>query len=79
MVIIYFISGGIYTIILLLVGIYLGYTIKQEKIQISKIVDKVTNRQKSDDAGPVKPITKIEREAEVNKGFTDRVKKLTSD
>ncbi len=82
MIVLYFILGGIYTIILILSGMYIGYTLKQEKIQLPNIKDHfrgVLKMDKLTDAGPVKPITKVEREAEINKGFTDRVKELTSD
>ena len=81
MIIVYFVLGGIHTIFLLAVGIYIGYSIRIDKLEKPAFINKLTNKliNKSAEAGPVKPITKVEREAEAQKGFTDRVKELTTD
>ena len=81
MIILYFVLGGLYTILMITVGFFVGYYYKNSELPYSKIVSKITKRfeSKKDEAGPVKSITKVEREAEAQKGFTDRVKELTTD
>ena len=80
MIILYFLLGGIYSLMILSAGFLFGYYYKNGKLpeNISKFKDHFADVGNMD-AGPVKPITKQEREAEDKKGFTDRVKELTSD
>lgn len=84
MTIISFILGGVYTIAMLVVGFLAGYYYRNNKLPqiktMDNLVDAFANKfSKKDEAGPVKSITKVEREAEKTKGFTDRIKELTTD
>ncbi len=79
MIVLYFILGGIYTIAMVVIGFLAGYYYKQSLPSVVTKIASSFRQSNKDDAGPVKPITKVEREAEAQKGFTDRVKELTTD
>ena len=63
-----------------MIGVYVGARFKPGVDEAINTVGKLVQRKPAEpDAGPVKPITKIEREAEQQKAFRDRMKFLTSD
>lgn len=79
MILLYFLLGGIYTVAMIAVGIYIGYAFKPTVTTIAGAVKAIVRSPSQNDAGPVKPITRAEREEESKKGFTDRLKDLTTD
>ena len=74
-----FILGSIYTLIILSLGFILGVLYARQKVE--EITDKVTEvvRQKlipTQKAGPVKAITRKEKEDLEKKPITDRIREL---
>lgn len=73
-----FVVGGLYTLILLIVGVFAGYFIGTRKFDaiISDVRRQVSRP--SNNSGPIKPMTKMEREQEGNKEV-QKVKSILGD
>ena len=76
MVIIYFISGSVFTIVLLIVGLVVGYWIgsKQLEKKVQEISRRVeVRRTPKDKSGPIKAITPKEVALEREKSFVEKL------
>ena len=77
MIILYFILGGVWTIIMIALGAVLGYFLGNK--ELDKSIEKFRQQHKKPtESGPVKQITPIEKQADKVKGEADRIKELTS-
>lgn len=77
MTILYFILGGVWTIVMLAVGAVVGYFLGSK--ELDKSIEKLRlSRRKVPQSGPVKQITPAEKRADMVKGETDRIKELIS-
>lgn len=75
----FFIIGGIYTVLILGTGIFIGYLATSGKLEqkVEKAVRKI-HQQRKLESGPVKVITEEEKAEEANKPVTSRIKELIS-
>ena len=74
-----FIIGGVYSVVLVATGFIIAhYAPKQRLLEIKQgIAEKIHSRlagKSNTEGGPIKAITRAEREAEKNKGFSDKLK-----
>lgn len=80
MILLYFFLGGIYTVLLLAIGMLIGYLMGTKKItkKIEAIKTKLI-KEKPTSGEPLKAITPIEKEKEKQQSFTSRMAHLLSD
>jgi uncharacterized protein YneF (UPF0154 family) len=76
MTILYFILGGVWTIVMLAVGGIVGYFLGTKELE--KSLERIRQHKKPIESGPVKQITPLEKQADKVKGESDRIKELMS-
>lgn len=79
-IVINFIIGGVYSLVVLSIGIWIGLLFssdKPEKIAAKQIkrIKEIVSKPKPD-GGPVKAITSQEKEEELKKPVSDRIKEI---
>lgn len=76
MTILYFILGGVWTIIMLAIGGVVGYFLGTKELE--KSIKRLKIKRIPTQSGPVKQITPNEKRAEKVKDEADRIRELTT-
>jgi hypothetical protein len=70
-----FIIGGFYTLIILAIGVVLGYLFGAKKIE--EKIQSITKSKSPTNSGPIKSITPQEKRLESQQGIIERINELT--